>query len=435
MSGVNQSNKLGEAVVLDRLISVSTKDSPLREHVASLKDLLEEKIDGIKAANFHDLYTDEIITDEIYNGRSIDEARHFYADFIRHLTHAQLAIIDLNYNPAAFYILGIRQTVSNGVTLALSDDGRMPAFTNARFAHKDDKPFEYLNVADPDWTTKAINMTEGLGTPQVARWTNDIQSSRAFTIRPRERDFNATGAHTHAWRYCEQNGDRPRPKIVIWKGDIAKARDFDVWVNSENTYMEMARFWDNSVSATIRKLGSVRQPPYNIFRRKDALGLALAEKIGTQPRVDIGEVFITPTELASDLSAKNKVQCVAHLASVEPNEQTHGFQSGGQIEKCIGNVFREVNAFRKETERRRASREKIAIKSILFPLIGSGDGGAHPSLVAHQMVICLRNLFEKRSSKFGLDDLDTIGIVAYLPSHFDYLVRELESNNFEPDLS
>ena len=47
----------------------------------------------------------------------------------------------------------------------------------------------------------------------------------------------------------------PAKEIGMITGDIQNIKEIDVWVNSENTNMQMARHFDRSISATIRYLG------------------------------------------------------------------------------------------------------------------------------------------------------------------------------------
>ena len=191
--------------------------------------------------------------------------------------------------------------------------------------------------------------------------------------------------------------------------------------------MEMARFWDRSVSAQIRKLGSVRRGALNDDSYKDALGLALAEKVGTQSQVPIGTVFMTRTDDASTLSSNNKVSHVAHLAAVTPNKVGDGFSSGGEIDKCVKSVF---EGMRGERRRQRGR----GLHSVLFPLIGSGDGGAHAAFVAHQMVISLKHLITQQladpKKHRTLEKVTQIGLIAYQRAHLDFLRRELANNDF-----
>ena len=50
----------------------------------------------------------------------------------------------------------------------------------------------------------------------------------------------------------------PKRYVGIVSGDLRRVRYADVWVNSENTMMRMARFEEFSVSSIIRYEGSVR---------------------------------------------------------------------------------------------------------------------------------------------------------------------------------
>ncbi|MEZ6002247.1 hypothetical protein [Hyphomonas sp.] len=413
--------------LVDRLIVVTTADSCLKSKIAELKTALCEQHTSLSPSYFKDFDLNQVFPNVAGDG---DKDR--YNEFIRHLVQSQLAIIDLSFAEASFYVLGIRQAVSNGMTIALAPSSDVPTCADSRFT--DAPQLKYVDTNGGDWIADALRMAESLGNPQGEPWTNDLQKSNTFRTAPIEREFDTKGLDIEAWRLHDEQGNPLTPEVIIWKHDIRNATQFDVWVNSENTYMEMARFWDRSVSAVIRKLGSVRQPPYSEHRRKDALGLALAERMGTRTTVPIGTVFVTPTDSASTLGSEtgNNVKYVAHLAAVEPDEVGYGFRSGGRIVECVVNVLCEIEKVRNSRSVRQANRTAPNLESVLFPLIGSGDGGAHPSLVAHQMVGALTEIIRGQRKSCGQEHLKRIGLVAYQPSHFDYIVRELSNHGFTP---
>lgn len=416
-----------------RLVAVTTGKSPLRPMIELLQDALVQQHPSLGDPGLQYLHTDIILSDQ-----TDDQARVHYENFVRCMVHSQLVIIDLHHQDASHYILGIRQALSNETTIALVDNSDVPRFADTRFTSSEQNsastiitPFRCIDVSQEDWLQQALLMTKGLGDPRTDHWSNDLQNVNAYQVRPNEQGFKKSGLHDQAWQIYDENGTPISPEINILKGDIRGSENFDVWVNSENTYMEMARLWDRSVSAVIRKLGSVRQPPYNIYRLMDAQGLALAEQMGTRTVVDLGTVFLTPVDQASDMSKKHNVKCVAHVAAVEPNQTGYGFKSGNQTDKCVRNVFDSLAEYQGLNRKKSKAPE---LSSILFPLFGAGDGGAHAALVAHQFAFTLSDILKDPKSRLELDKLQLkrIGIIAYKQSDFDYIVRELGSVGFQP---
>ncbi len=407
-------------------VVVTTRDGPLGLHIETLLDALKKQ-----RGDHGRLSMDFAYLEDIFNDQYTPEDEQRYAQLIHHLVHAQLAIIDLSFSSASFYVLGIRQTLSNSPTIMLAGDDGIPTLANARFT---EPTRNYINVSKDGWLDAALEQTACINTLQLAAYQNDLRASGAFNVTALENPFGGSRLHPRQWQLNASGNPKQKttgPRIVIWEHQIQKAKGFDVWVNSENTFMEMARFWDKSVSAQIRKLGSVRRGPLKEDRYKDALGLALAEQMGTRSTVDVGTVFITPTDPASMLNCEtgggNGVKYVAHAAAVVPNRNGPGFSSGGEIDTCIRTVFREMHKIRR--------RDKGAqLNSVLFPLIGSGDGGAHPSFVAHQMVASLQRIIAtnaKHPSKdLGLGAIKQIGLIAYQPSHLEFIARELKNYDF-----
>ena len=424
-----------EYLPVHRFVVVTTEKSPLRPSIELLRDSLIEQHPDLSDPGLQYLYTNEILSEQ-----SDTEARKRYEHFVRCMVQSQLVIIDLHHGDASHYILGIRQALSNETTIALVHDDSTPRFADSRFATLGApsgasiiSPFHCLDVSESDWLCLALNMTKGLGDPRTDHWVNDLQSVNAYQVKPLERSFETAGLHDRVWQLFADDGTSLTPEIAIMKGDIRGAKQFDVWVNSENTYMEMARLWDRSVSAVIRKLGAVRQPPYHIYRMMDAQGLALAEKMGTKTVVDLGTVFLTQVDPSSDLSKKHNAKCVAHVAAVEPNQTGYGFKSGNQTEKCIKNVFAALVDYQGIGKKPPARGKIPHLKSVLFPLFGAGDGGAHSALVAHQIAYTLHKLLTEAGKDSSLSrlNLDRIGLIAYQQSDFDFIVRELESIGFQ----
>lgn len=414
-----------ECLNVGSVVFVTTKDSPLRSKLDDLENAFK-KWRGVNAPE----PVAKVLLEKVFRDQNIDNEKEAFNVMVETLLTHQLAIIDLHIGEAAHYALGVRHALSNGPTIGLSKGEPKQPICQSRFTAL---PRSYIDVGEDDqdaWLEEVREYCRPLEQARLRAWENDVQGTELFTVRANERPFGKGGCDEVKWFPTCLETDEPLrgPPIAIYKGDITKAKDFSIWVNSENIQMEMARFWDKSISARIRQLGAVRVGSAREDKRKDVLGLALADRMGTTTSVDIGTVIITPTDPGSKINEFNNVTHVAHVAAVIPNERRYGFDSGGKIAHCLRNILKEVKSV--PSPRRRNG--TVVRKSILIPLLGSGDGGAHPSLVAHQIVGNLEQLLRSpvERKQLGLDEIDTIGLLAYMPSHFEFLTRELRNYGF-----
>ena len=375
-------------------------------------------------------------------------------ELVEKLVSAPLVIIDMSLGQSAYFALGVRHSLSNGATLALS-------------AQSGPHSHEVLSLSQPDFDARLHDRLRNISNPYERDYSNALQRSKTFRTVPIERTFPKSELNKYCWMLPRTKTESwRRPEIFIWKGSIQNitkvqkrtegkekfagetVAPFSVWVNSENTYMEMARFWDSSISAQIRRLGAVMAGPLDDQRLKDRLGIALAEKMGTRNQVEIGHTFLTPTDEASDLYNEFGVEHIVHLAAVEPRKTTSGFRSGGKIREGITSIFKTLQNESGRGEksffgrnRGRPTELRQDLSSVLIPMIGSGDGGQHPSFVAHQIVAAIKDLLvqdraEALANPANKDDWvpklpERIGLVAFMPSHERYLIRELDGLKFE----
>lgn len=149
--------------------------------------------------------------------------------------------------------------------------------------------------------------------------------------------------------------------IVFRTGDIRDVQNIDVIVNSENTQMLPARYYDNSLSGTLRYLdatigddGHVKQD--NLVGNLDK---EIAEKDIHCP-VMPGIVIVTKT---SRLASKG-IKYIFHVAAVE-GRIGEGYQPiVDKIGECVYNCF----------ARFRTKAQSEQITTILIPLFGTGTG-------------------------------------------------------------
>ena len=109
--------------------------------------------------------------------------------------------------------------------------------------------------------------------------------------------------------------DRPHRIIGIMTGDIADIQDVDVWVNPENTNMQMDRYFGRSVSAAIRWGGaSKRDVGSEEVVETDLIADDLRRKLGNRNYVGLQDVIETT---AGELAGTRNVRAILHVAVAE----------------------------------------------------------------------------------------------------------------------
>jgi O-acetyl-ADP-ribose deacetylase (regulator of RNase III) len=179
-------------------------------------------------------------------------------------------------------------------------------------------------------------------------------------------------AHGRPSHYHIVHDPQPNCRIDVVPGDIRGVRSADVWINSENTDMQMARITEFSTSAVIRYCGAVRDGSGQV--QQDMIAEELALRVGTHRPVAPGTVVVTG---AGALTASNNVRHIIHVAAVQ-GEPGAGFQPVRDIGWCV------TNALVQATELAEAD---PAVRSILFPLLGTGMAGAAIRPTVRTMVL------------------------------------------------
>jgi O-acetyl-ADP-ribose deacetylase (regulator of RNase III) len=167
-----------------------------------------------------------------------------------------------------------------------------------------------------------------------------------------------------------------RRRVGFVTGD---RRDIDVgqiWVNSENTNMQMDSFYGKSTSATIRYLGA----------EKDGIGMVVRDTIGDELRSQLnGRLMVDPATVihtkAGALEKTNNVRWIFHVAAVI-GQPLVGYRPIEQVEQCVKAALRLAN---------RPEFMSDEIRSILFPIFGTGPGGSD---VESTIRVCLEAAVE-----------------------------------------
>lgn len=157
---------------------------------------------------------------------------------------------------------------------------------------------------------------------------------------------------------------RPSYTLGVIKGDLVDVDIVDVWVNPENTRMEMARIHDNSVSAFIRYHGARKDKQGNILR--DRIYEDLRRQIG-RANVEAGSVIVTPP---GQLKAMN-VRAVFHVAA-QHGEPCGGYHTIRGYTSVVSNALERMEQLNRSLwQRYNLLGDSRRLTSIVFPLLGT----------------------------------------------------------------
>lgn len=186
----------------------------------------------------------------------------------------------------------------------------------------------------------------------------------------------------------------PACRIAIVPGDIRRVTFAEVWVNSENTDMQMARVTEFSTSAIIRYWGSVRDDTGHVV--VDVIADELAERVRASRPVAPGTAIVTGS---GALRKSNGVHRIIHVAAVQ-GEPGAGFRQVNDIGWCVTNTLDQAA---------RLAGGDPALRTVLFPLLGTGMAGAPVEATANAMLLATVDHVVQRPQT----PLRTICLLAY----------------------
>jgi len=281
---------------------------------------------------------------------TIERSGYIHRRMIEAIYRADAAVVDISFlNANVFYELGIRHSLRRCVTVLVRAKG-----TSIPFNIQSLDVIEY----DPKQPAEVIGVVSrylrnGIKSDATDSLVHEILDLTVLTppVVLRRRD-----------RLSFRLKKPPNKKITIVAGDIRGTAGIDVWVNSENTNMQMARFFDGSISAIIRYLGSKRDATGNVV--EDTIAEELAKVV--RDRVVVPGTVV-PTQ-PGELRRTHKVKWIFHAASVM-GVPGKGYTPIVNIESCVSAAMAMADE--------RTTRND-PIRSILFPLMGSGGSRVKP---------------------------------------------------------
>jgi len=217
---------------------------------------------------------------------------------------ADAAVVDItSLNPNVFYELGVRHALHKYVTLVIRKNSDQPIPFNIRG----------LNITGYDIgtddqleaTRKQIRLLiqTGLDSQNIDSIVHDALDDEVKVERKptpiKKTDF-----------YSYEIKDVPGKIVGIVTGDIQNIKDIDVWVNSENTNMQMARHYERSISGTIRYMGAKKDAAKRVV--DDVIANELSEIVG---KSGVDPAVVIPTG-AGELTKTNGVKKIFHAAAV-----------------------------------------------------------------------------------------------------------------------
>jgi len=286
---------------------------------------------------------DCIRCDEIISPGSI------HRDMIRQIFDAHVAVVDItSSNPNVLYELGVRHALRKGVTVIIRRAGVAVPFNinGLRVIEYDpSKVMTLVKGRDDIAAFVRAGLRNGECDSLVHEQLPDLRVSRTPRICPVE---------VFEYRRKGEADDQRRIRLIT--GDIERIKNVDIWVSSENTNMQMARYYDGSLSGLIRFLGAEKNERHEVDT--DIISDDLAQRMGVQRTVPPTTVIATKS---GKLQETNGVKHLLHAAVVQGS---------------IGRGYAPVEAFERSVTSALAiatSRPEFRpCTSILFPLFCSG---------------------------------------------------------------
>lgn len=222
--------------------------------------------------------------------------------------------------------------------------------------------------------------------------------------------------------------------LHVASGDISKVREIDVLVNSENDYMQMARFFESrTVSSMLRRRGArIRDGKYD-----DTIQHELDWQLRDRGRpVQVAEVFATSAGgPSSDLARINKARYILHVAAVQAvaaESTVIPYKQPYQIEACVraslsklleinrsNGIISPPGSQQREEQEQRAQQGRGVARSIIFPLFGTGQGGSAPADVVEPMLSGITSF---------LEDADNVELASVLSDIYISAFKEQDVN-------
>jgi O-acetyl-ADP-ribose deacetylase (regulator of RNase III) len=314
-------------------------------------------------------------------------------EMFRRLRESDVVIVDgSTQNANVYYELGIRHAMRSGVTVLLNGPWTDPPFDIQgvkRVEYNLDSEVEIkYSINRVVAAIKAGLENAGSDSP-IFDYLTDLRKGEFA-----ERLTKSTQVEYRLKRL-------PELRLGLFTGDISFVRDVDIWVNSENTDMEMDRHHGNSLSATIRFLGA----------KKDPQKLTIEDTVYNElQKAKAGRESVRPATVlrttGGALQKSHGVKAILHVATAQ------GSPGRGYVPVSSSDTF--VNNLLDY-----AATELPECRSIVMPLFGTGVAGGDMVSTARSMINAIINWFETKPRRFPVGKSACKLTAAYIVVAFD----------------
>jgi O-acetyl-ADP-ribose deacetylase (regulator of RNase III) len=277
----------------------------------------------------------------------IEEAGSIHEKMFEHIYHADIVVCDITtLNANVYYELGIRHALAKGVTLLIRRRG-----TTIPFNIQGLQVVEYDQARFGSIEQAKVRIHQIIKNGLLRRRNDSpVHAVLDLNIEPEGKPLEATEIYEAPLKGAED------AVIGLIAGDIQSVTGVDVWVNSENTNMQMARPFENSISGIIRYLGAEKDAD-NGQIKTDTILKALEAKMNGKTNVDPATVLVTTS---GEMWGTHKVKCVFHAAA-NYGQVGQGYIPIDQVARCVTNALRLPQPKTEHGE----------VRSILFPLMAT----------------------------------------------------------------
>jgi hypothetical protein len=278
----------------------------------------------------------------------IEEAGSIHEKMFEHIYQSDVVVVDITTsNPNVFYELGVRHALAKGVTVLIRRTGTAIPFNiqGLQVIEYDQAKFGSIERAK----TRIHEMIKNGLDMRIS--DSPVHAILDLNIEPEGKPIGET-------KLYEFEVTNARNALVgLITGDIQNiTSEVDVWVNSENTNMQMARPFENSISGIIRYHGAQKEKG----RVKDTIALALTEKMKGRAAVSAADVVVTTS---GAMQKSHNVQRIFHAAAVV-GQVGKGYTPIADVASCVTNALNAVKDYPGDCK-------GCELKSILFPLMGN----------------------------------------------------------------
>jgi O-acetyl-ADP-ribose deacetylase (regulator of RNase III) len=377
-----------------------------------------------------------------------DEAGHsgfIHREMLEEVVSADIAIVDITTaNPNVFYELGVRHSFRRATTILIRRHGTHTPFNIAGMRVFSYSDISVKDTSDPDQLSPLERSRRDLARIIAASVSQRENDSLVHQLLPEtsvvreswpimERKYvwyDVLDRHLQPVPHKRPDGTQVSKTIGFITGDILNIKDVDVWVNAENTKMQMARYHDGSVSSNIRYYGADRGRGGHVQR--DTIANAIISRLGPLASVEPG--FVVATESGA-LEERNGVKMIIHVAALQ-GEPGRGYVPVRDYPGCVRRVLDEIDQLNSRPAAK-APRGGWFTKppplppnqcltgrcctSVIFPLFGSRSFGQHPQTVAENLYRAAVVFLEQNPQS----QIETVWFLAYTDSDLELCERAM----------